>query len=559
MIGPLIKPIWYRILTRIRGMSSGGASPETPATRSSPAARLPLEVVEIVTAHLTYDTPSLRACALTCYSWYIAAVPHLQHTFTTGTYSHAQNFEWSNPLHHTQMVGLLPLEVVEMIIAHLIYDLPSLRACALTCYSWYIAAVPHLHHTLTIYFPVQTSDWSGPLQRAHVLGLLPLVKRLRVHGRDDDHAGLSPALFNCRILRQFFALSNVQELEIEYLDIPNFMPRIQRYFRNFLPTVRSLSLREPRGSHRQIIYFIGLFQHLQDLKLVYAGFDRWQKTANDPALFPPFIPPLRGRLTVAHFTETGFLREMINLFGGIRFSHMILFDVDGVRLLLDAGAESLECVKFFPFNSQGEQYFLGVTQVPVNSFAARSSPRDFDLSRNKSLRRLQVPASSIGCNPVITGLPNGVAFLKHVLSTIASPVILEVIIVYSDIDFCCIGTWNSDRPYLCERSQAGREYEASWHHRLFGALREVHKVRAFRPVLCANVSGCLEASYMVQTLEEAVAEEKARGGFEDFLFDPLVEYHARGFSPQKVLMINGERVERPIPIINTLVRLGHLR
>ena len=342
----LVKPLWHRTPARIRGTDSGGAPPETSTT-------LPLEVVEVITAHLIHDTPSLRACALTSYSWYIAAVPYLHQAVTTEKCSDVQNIDCPNPLHPPHTVGLLPLEVVEMIVAYLIYDPSSLRACTMICYSWYIAALPHLHHTLTIepYSRVRNFEWSDPLQRNHELGLLPLIKRLRVPGSHDDHVGLSPILFNCRILRQFLALSNVRELEVGYLDIPNFMPRIRRYFRNFLPTIRSLSLREPRGSHRQIIYFIGLFQHLQNLKLVYSGYDIWQKTVNDPTLFPPFIPPLRGWLTMANFAEVGFLKAMINLFGGIRFYHMNLCNVDGMRLLLDAGAETLKSVAFSPADS----------------------------------------------------------------------------------------------------------------------------------------------------------------------------------------------------------------
>jgi hypothetical protein len=37
-----------------------------------------------------------------------------------------------------------------MIIAQLIYDLPTLLSCSLTCCSWYLAAVPHLHTTLSV-------------------------------------------------------------------------------------------------------------------------------------------------------------------------------------------------------------------------------------------------------------------------------------------------------------------------------------------------------------------------------------------------------------------------
>jgi hypothetical protein len=66
-------------------------------------------------------------------------------------------------------------------------------------------------------------------------------------------------MFDGHILRQFSSLTNVQELILNDLDIPGFMPQIQRYFNHFLPTVRSLALLEPKGPRRQIIFFIGLF------------------------------------------------------------------------------------------------------------------------------------------------------------------------------------------------------------------------------------------------------------------------------------------------------------
>ena len=355
VIKPLITRIWCQILTRIRGTSSGGASQEISTTRSPLAATPPLEVVEIIAAHLTYDTPSLLACALTCFSWYIAAIPHLHHTFATEKYSHTRNPDWPNPLQHTRVVGSIPLDVIEMIVSYLIHDLRSLRTCTLICYSWYIVTVPHLHHTLTIktYYHIRRFAWSDVFQHTHALGLLPLVKRLRVRGK-HDHTGLSPTLFNSHLLRQFFTLSNVRELEVEYLDIPNFMPRIRQYFRNFLPTVRYLSLREPKGSHRQIIYFIGLFRHLQDLRLMTIGADLCQETADDQAPIPLFIPPLRGHLVMAFLTEMSFIEKMIDLLGRIRFYHMNLFEVDGMRLLLDSCAGALECLVFSPTDRRSE-------------------------------------------------------------------------------------------------------------------------------------------------------------------------------------------------------------
>ena len=57
---------------------------------------------------------------------------------------------------------------------------------------------------------------------------------------------------------------------------------------------------------------------------------------------------------MGHFAEVGLLKEMVDLFGGIRFYYMNLLNVGGMRLLLDAGAETLEYVVFYPNDRYGE-------------------------------------------------------------------------------------------------------------------------------------------------------------------------------------------------------------
>ena len=519
VIEPLLKRVWYTIQVGIRRMYSGGTSPE-----NSPATRLPLEVVETIIAHLAHDVHGLRACTLTCSSWYIAAVPHLHRALPIGPRSRIQTFEWpSSPL-HTHTAGLLPLEVVEMVMAHLICDTRSLHACTLTCHSWYIAAVPHLHHTLTIQTYPFVKNIESSLQQMHMLGLLPFVKRFRVWGLHDEPVLLSPTLLNCRILRHFSALTSVRELEVEYLDIPSFMPQIRRYFTHFLPTLRSLSLRGPKGSCRQIIYFIGLFQHLEDLRFVY-NWGGWGGSQHEPAddltLTPPFVPPLRGSLTMSHFMKVGLLEAMIYLFRGIRFRHMCLLSVYGVQLLLGACAKTLETLELYPLDPLGEQLFANGAQALANDFVAP----DLDLSQNKSLRTLNILASCVG----LPMGPDTTPVLKRMLSTIAPSVLFDVVIYYSEGHFCGIESGLSNWPYLREPSQTEREVEASYHHRRFKALREMHKVRAFRLVLCANVWGSVGSSYPVRMLKEAIAEEKARGGFADFSSDPEVMYFGRSF------------------------------
>ena len=180
---------------------------------------------------------------------------------------------------------------------------------------------PHLHHTLVMGNSLFDGKfrWPIPLRRMHGLGLLPLVRKLHIT-KSFDHCGkgFRPRQFNYSIWRQFSALTNVQELGIDRLNIPKFMPRIRGYFKHFLPTLRSLALRDPNGSHRQIIYFIGLFQNLEDLKILYRWDDSQKELADDPTLVPLFAPPLRGRLA-AGFSPAGLLKEMIKLFGESNF------------------------------------------------------------------------------------------------------------------------------------------------------------------------------------------------------------------------------------------------
>jgi len=120
----------------------------------------------------------------------------------------------------------------------------------LTCYSWYIVAVPHLHHTLItpMYFSRSIPDkpaWPKPLRGMHKLGLLPLVQKFQIHIEYPFRSyGFSLAQLGSRTLRHFIALSNVQELGINYLDIHSFWSRLQRHFGHFMPTVRSLAQAE---------------------------------------------------------------------------------------------------------------------------------------------------------------------------------------------------------------------------------------------------------------------------------------------------------------------------
>jgi hypothetical protein len=383
-----------------------------------------------------------------------------------------------------------------------------------------MASVPHLHHTLTArprrWFGKR--GWPESFQNASELGLLPLVKKFKLQGTDYTNPGFFPKQLNRRILRHFSALTNVQELAIDDLDIPSFMPMLQLYFGHFLPTVRSLTLRDPFGSHRQILYFIGLFEHLEDLVLIANVFvPRESESAGDLTLVPPFVPPLRGLLVIQSFTRVGLWEDMIHLFGGIRFRYMDLFDVDEASLLLGACAGTLETLRLHLSDSRCECLYPKGVRVPANDFAATPP---VDLSRNKALRTLELKARSVvprfGCRR-----PNRatLGFLAATLLTITSLTFPEVVVFYRDFDFEGL-VFNVSDPYRVMTPEE-RTSEDSWHRGLFDVFREMHTVRDFQLTLCAEVWDCV-GEYAVQVLERAVAVEKAANRLDYLSSEPMV-------------------------------------
>jgi hypothetical protein len=148
---------------------------------------------------------------------------------------------------------------------------------------------------------------------------------------------------------------NLQELGIDCLQVSSFMPIIRQCFEHLSPNLSFLALRDPNGTRQQILYFIGLFANLQDLKLQYSEpMDEMENTA-DATLIPLFAPPLRGWLRLVRFTKEDLVKDMITLFGGLRFRHMDLFEVSCSQLLLNECAETLETLRLYSTNARGKK------------------------------------------------------------------------------------------------------------------------------------------------------------------------------------------------------------
>ena len=162
------------------------------------------------------------------------------------------------------------------------------------------------------------------------------------------------------------------------------------------------------------------------------------------------------------------------------------------------------------------------------NFTAELFPRDFDLSRHRALRRLEVLATCIvPRDGSLTSNPATLSFLRSTLSSITSHVFTEVAIVYREEDFSGLG-FTYSRIYR-EMTSAQSAAEISWHRSLFIAFREMYAMRGFRLLLCADVWGRLR-EYTVEVLESAVAVEKAAGRLDYLPLEPLVICSPRGFN-----------------------------
>lgn len=159
----------------------------------------------------------------------------------------------------------LPQDLLEIIIANLRDDTSSLKNFSATCYSWYLAATPHLYNALTLDdVPANQTRPAKlkPLAILHEMDLLRFVKKLHLQASSFD-PWLSPKLLDQRTLQHFFALTNVQQLQIKLIDLTEFLPGAERYFGHHLPriNIRNVTsnlafprvISEPRRHRRQVV------------------------------------------------------------------------------------------------------------------------------------------------------------------------------------------------------------------------------------------------------------------------------------------------------------------
>jgi len=230
---------------------------------------------------------------------------------------------------------------------------------------------------------------------------------------------------------------------------------------------------------------------------------------------------------VTCFTGVGILKDTIDLFGGIRFRYMNPFDMVGMRLLLDACAETLETLRLHPTDPRGKELSPSGLRVLTGDFTGVSSIRDFDLSRNRFLQTLEVTAHGIVCALCQAGsLGPATGPFAYALSTITSPAFTEVAVFYQDYDFFgVVHSW-PDFSILHPLSPGHIAEEVSCFDRRFKVFREMRKIRGFQLVLCADTWDGV-GEYTVGVLKQAVAAEKVKTRFDGTFLEPLVIHRDR--------------------------------
>ena len=231
----------------------------------------------------------------------------------------------------------VPRELIDEIMRY--NDLQTLKSCSLTSRTLYSAARPLIHRRLTL-GGRSAAHGSRPKDGLHPR-LCDNIDRVDVfHERylsEAEECGFLRHGYVREVdldlsvgdpekvlqLRQLRALETVHSLEINALNLHQILPIFDHCFSQFVPTLRSLSLKNPccENAH-QLMEFICRFPRLCDLELVKprglspnSGFVGAPPGSEGPRSQRPL--PLGGHLALS---GTGPLVQcLLDLPGGIRF------------------------------------------------------------------------------------------------------------------------------------------------------------------------------------------------------------------------------------------------
>jgi hypothetical protein len=352
----------------------------------------------------------------------------------------------------------LPPELVDEILGYLSEDIPSLKACSLTCKvmlasarpligSWLYLIPPKVRRPKGRFIksllkrPKEGSDALERLIAADRQGRLRHIRHLVI---GTGELALIPHSLQSYV-PYFLSISNLRTLVIDSLDVSAFMPLFDDCLEMFTHSLRSLDVRHVWDSERELLLFISQFPLLEDLSIrsCYAIYS----FLGPSPLMVRTSPPFRGHLNLSFIMDSQSLCEaMVQLPGGLHFTSLELKGCREPVAILTACQFTLRSVSYTWTTVEGEHSSPSRCS-PLDDFSVAG--RALDLKDNSVLERFEFKAS----REKISAAPS---WLYRTLWKINSPAFKEFVISISNCSNIVDlreavngGDWRSVDAYLC--------------------------------------------------------------------------------------------------------------
>ena len=290
-----------------------------------------------------------------------------------------------------QCVGAmgLPRDIIEEIVDFHREDTRTLKACSLTCRALFSAARGLIHERvrlplwkmypppslvgriMTKVLPEQrATDWYGMRIRYLLMGgkhgLLGYAREVDIDLGHSSNFG-PEALEAC--LPHFRFFTQVHTLRIRGYSVAKFLPAFGRHFTQLVPTLRSLQLPRYTDGVHEVVEFVCMFPHLDNLSLPEPLFNSLTEPSFNFVDVPPRSsversPPLRGSLVLRGWVSSH-SRFLLKIPGGLHFRSISAGGAERAELdgILASCSSNLETLSLRIRSRKFTQYQLSSGEV----------------------------------------------------------------------------------------------------------------------------------------------------------------------------------------------------
>ena len=236
----------------------------------------------------------------------------------------------------------LPQEIVDCILDYVSEDRPTLFACTHLSRTWCIGARVHLHRT----YKVTDSAEIDAINDLQSMGTIHLVRKIVVARRAYQ---IDPFVPN--MAARLNAFLHLQDLDIKYLNVGDLLTWLPQHCDILKSTVRSLTLRYPTGSTKQILCLVNLFSGLENLTVDNIEYG---STSEAVTPIPESSPPLTGRLTLTGILDQEFMSGLASLQKELKFRTLDLQFCGEAQEVIDSCAGTMRRFICHPSDFRGK-------------------------------------------------------------------------------------------------------------------------------------------------------------------------------------------------------------